>query len=67
MTGAAEFRPGKVVARFGRKVKTVRPTLSLAGRNDLLSLMDTRVVLEVQADATGAVREVRICPLQWQQ
>lgn len=60
MTGSADFRPGKVVARFGRAVKTVRPKLSLAGRNDLLSLMDPTVILEVQADATGTVRDVRI-------
>lgn len=59
-TGSAEFRPGKVVARFGRAVKTVRPRLSLAGRNDLLSLMDPTVVLEVTADETGSVRDVRI-------
>lgn len=59
-TGSAEFRPGKVVARFGRAVKMVRPKLSLAGRNDLLSLMDPTVTLEVRADETGTVRDVRI-------
>jgi len=59
-TGSAEFRPGKVVARFGRAVKMVRPKLNLAGRNDLLSLMDPTVTLEVRADETGTVRDVRI-------
>ena len=60
MVGSAEFRPGKVVARFGRKVTTVRPRLSLAGQYDLLSLANPSVLLRVRADETGRVREVKI-------
>ena len=57
--GSAEFRPGKVTARFGRKVKTVRPRLSLAGQYDLFTA-EPSVVLRVRTDTTGKVREVTI-------
>lgn len=59
VTGTAEFRPGKVTARFGRKVKTVRPRLSLAGQYDLISA-SPQVVMRVRADETGRVREVKV-------
>jgi TonB family protein len=58
--GAAEFRPGRVVSRFGRKVKTVRPKLSLAGQYDLLSVQSPSVILRVRVDETGRVREVKV-------
>jgi TonB family protein len=58
--GSVEFRPGKMVPRFGRKVKTVRPRLDLAGQYDLLAGSIPRVILRVRADETGRVREVTI-------
>ncbi len=59
-TGAAVFRNGKLEARFGRQVKTIRPRLNLAGRQDLLSLPSPSVVLKVRADQTGRVRNVEV-------
>ena len=59
-TGAAVFRNGKLEARFGRKVKTVRPRLNLAGQYDLLSLPSPSVIMKVRADQTGRVRNVEI-------
>lgn len=59
VSGSVEFRPGKVTARFGRKVKTVRPRLSLAGQYDLFTA-EPSVVLRVRTDTTGKVREVTI-------
>ncbi len=59
-TGAAVFRNGKLEARFGRKVKTVRPRLNLAGQYDLLSLPSPSVIMKVRTDQTGRVRNVEI-------
>ena len=59
-SGAAVFRNGKLEARFGRKVKTVRPRLNLAGQYDLLSLPSPSVIMKVRADQTGRVRNVEI-------
>lgn len=60
-TGAIEFRPGKVEARFGRKVKTTRPKLTLAGQYELAGLgPGTSVVLKVRFDAAGKVTKVDI-------
>jgi TonB family protein len=59
--GWAEFRAGKVVAHLGRKVKTVKPHLSLAGERDLMSLPSPiTVVLEISVDETGKVRNVEV-------
>jgi TonB family protein len=60
VVGTAEFRPGRVTARFGRKVKTVRPRLGLAAQRDLYSLPSPSVILRVRADEAGQVREVKI-------
>jgi TonB family protein len=60
VVGSAEFRQGSVKARFGRKVTTVRPRLSLAGRQDLLIVEQPRVILRVRVDETGAVRDVKV-------
>lgn len=60
MTGSAVFRAGRVDARFGRKVKTVRPRLELAGQYDLLSLPSPSVIMKVRADESGRVRNVEI-------
>ena len=54
------YVPGRVDARFGRKVKTVRPRLSLAGQYDLVSLPSPTVILLVRSDETGRPREVKI-------
>jgi TonB family protein len=59
-TGGATFRPGKIEARFGRKLKTVRPRLSLAAQNDLLGLARPEVTMQVRVDAAGRVREVKV-------
>lgn len=59
--GTAEFfRDGRVDVRFGRKVKTVRPRLSLADRYDLVSLPSPRMLVRVRLDGEGAVRMVDI-------
>ncbi|MGH7215523.1 MAG: hypothetical protein ACREIT_12225 [Tepidisphaeraceae bacterium] len=58
--GSAEFRPGSVQARFGRKVKTVRPRLTLAGKYDLASMAKPSLVLAVRVDETGHVRSVDV-------
>lgn len=58
--GATEFRPGKVTAAFGRRVKTVRPKLTLAGQYDLLGMAVPKVVLDLRVDETGRVRHVSI-------
>jgi TonB family protein len=60
MQGSAEFRPGKVVSHFGRKIKTVRPRLTLAGQYDLFTVNSPSVVLQVRADDDGTVREVKV-------
>lgn len=58
--GSAEFRPGRVKAAFGRRVKTVRPKLSLAGQFDLLGNVVPQVELRVRVDDTGTVRHVSV-------
>ena len=57
---AVEFRDGNVEARFGRKVRTVRPHLSLASRLDLMSMRFPRLVVRVHIHTDGAVRRVDI-------
>lgn len=55
-----EFRDGRVVARFGRKVKTVRPHLSLASRLDLMGMQFPRLIVRVSIHIDGSVRRVDI-------
>jgi TonB family protein len=55
-----EFRDGGVVARLGRKVKTVRPKLDLAARIDLMSTNAPSMTVRLTIDAQGAVRKVEI-------
>ena len=57
---AVEFRDGHVEARLGRKVKTIRPHLSLASRLDLLGMRFPRMVVRVHVNADGSVRRVDI-------
>lgn len=59
ITGSAELVRGRVQAHFGRKVKTVRPVLQLAGRYDTISSAPM-VLLQVRTDDTGKVREVKV-------
>jgi TonB family protein len=58
--GSATFHAGKLEARSGRRVKTVRPRLSLAAQYDLLALTDPNVILKVKIDSTGKVISVDI-------
>lgn len=58
--GSVEFRPGKVDVRFGRKVKTTRPHLTLAGQYDLAAQAAPRVMLKVKTDETGKVIDVAV-------
>jgi TonB family protein len=51
---------GAVEARLGRKVKTVRPKLSLAARVDLMSMDGPRMTVRLMIDPEGAVRKVDI-------
>jgi TonB family protein len=57
---AIEFKDGRVDVRFGRKVKTVRPRLSLAATYDLMAMEGPRMVVRVSVDPTGNVRLVNI-------
>ena len=57
---SVEFRDGRVDVRFGRKVKTVRPRLSLAAKYDLLAMQFPRMVVRVHVDAGGEPRLVEI-------
>lgn len=58
--GSAVLEYGKLDARFGRKVKTVRPDFTIAGRVDLSTFAAPSVQLEVHADATGKPTEVDV-------
>jgi TonB family protein len=55
-----DFRDGRVDARLGRKVKTVRPKLDLAARIDLMSTNAPSMTVRLTVDAEGAVRRVEI-------
>ena len=58
--GSAEFREGRVTVRAGRKIKAVRPKLTLAGKVDVFSMQGARVVLHVATDASGKVTGVEV-------
>src|SRR5690606_36713548 len=51
--GGAVIRAGRVEARAGRKVKAVRPRLSLAAQADLAGLRRPRIVMKIATDTTG--------------
>jgi TonB family protein len=59
-TGSVAVSSGKVEARLGRKVKTVRPRLSIAARYDLMGLNFPRLVLRAHVDPTGRVEKVDV-------
>jgi len=57
---AVVFRDGRVEARLGRKVKTVRPHLSFASQMDLLGMQFPRMTVRVHIHTDGTVRRVDI-------
>lgn len=57
---AVNFRAGRVDARTGRKIKTVRPDLSLAAMYDLAGGANPSVTVKARIDETGAVTDVAI-------
>jgi TonB family protein len=59
-SNSIEFRDGRVDVRFGRKVKTVRPRLSLAAKFDLMGMEYPRMVVRLHVEANGDVRDVEI-------
>jgi TonB family protein len=54
------FKDGRVEARFGRKVKTIRPHLSFSSQMDLMSMQFPRLVVRVHIHTDGSVRRVDI-------
>jgi hypothetical protein len=58
--GALKFSQGRVEARFGRKVRWVRPRLTVAGQVDAATLNASAVVLAVSTDTTGHVIKVEV-------
>jgi TonB family protein len=57
---AVVFRDGRVDARFGRKVKTIRPHLSFSSQMDLLGMQFPRMRVRVHIHTDGTVRRVDI-------
>jgi TonB family protein len=57
---AVNFQAGRVDARTGRKIKTVRPDLSLAAMYDLAGGANPSVTVKARIDETGAVTDVSI-------
>jgi TonB family protein len=55
-----EFRDGALQARLGRKVKTVRPKLTITARIDLMSMNAPTMTVRLAVDAKGEVRKVDI-------
>ena len=53
-------RVGRLDPRLGRKVKTTRPQVNIAGEIDLFALNNPTVVLEVHVAPTGKVTDVKI-------
>ncbi|MFI5380200.1 MAG: energy transducer TonB [Tepidisphaerales bacterium] len=58
--GTVKIRPGKIEAQLGRKVKPIRPQLTLKGEMDLISMGHTRVALRVTLDRKGKVTDVKV-------
>jgi TonB family protein len=80
-TGSVEVSEGNVEAKLGRKVKTIRPKLSLAAQLDLVGMQYPRMKLRVRLDDAGKVakldvvkstgsttadQEVKIAVYQWE-
>jgi TonB family protein len=60
ISGTVVFRPGKLDVRLGRKVKTTRPHIQIAGQIDFIQFNNPTVVLEVHISPTGKVTDVKI-------
>lgn len=60
ISGSAVFRNGRLDVRRGRKVKTTRPQIQVAGQWDMLTLSNPNVVLEIHISPTGKVTDVRV-------
>jgi len=58
--GAFNLRNGKVDARFGRKVKIVRPRFTVAGLWDQFTPGSALAILAIAIDSTGKVTHVEI-------
>lgn len=58
--GSVNFRDGRVDVRAGRKIKAVRPKLTLAGKVDVFSMQPAKVELNVSIDASGKVTGVKL-------
>jgi TonB family protein len=59
-TGTVEISAGNIEAKLGRKVKTVRPHLSVASYETLVGILDRRMRLRVRIDEHGKVMRVDI-------
>lgn len=60
ISGTAVFRNGRLDVRHGRKIKTTRPQIQIAGQWDMLTLNNPVVVLEVHISPTGKVTDVKV-------
>jgi TonB family protein len=60
VTGTMVFQNGRLVAQHGRKVKTVRPQIGIAGEVDALGMISAVVVVEVHINAEGEVTQVEL-------
>lgn len=58
--GQIEFRDGRVDVRFGRKIKTIRPRLSLAAQYDLLATRFPRMRVRLHVNPAGGIKRVDI-------
>lgn len=58
--GTLVFRNGRLEARFGRKIRTVRPRFTISGQLDLATFVNPTVQLIVHADASGKPTLVEI-------
>ncbi|HEX8522173.1 MAG TPA: hypothetical protein VF669_07945 [Tepidisphaeraceae bacterium] len=58
--GSLEVSAGKVEAKLGRRVKTVRPRLSVSSQADLVGLQFPRMKLRVRLDDEGNVVDLNI-------
>jgi TonB family protein len=60
LSSVTVFQNGKLDVRLGRKVKTTRPQVHIAGILDLIERSNPSVVVEVHIEPTGRVSDVKI-------
>jgi TonB family protein len=60
VSGTVIFRNGRLEVQRGRKVKTVRPQIGIAGELDAMGMSSAVVVVEVHIDPTGQVTQVEL-------